>query len=479
MNSRRGTRGQDGFFMVEIVVAAALLLIIILGLLGAFDAVTRLAYGAQRHQQALAYGQSEIERLRTLDYRTQLGLTSLPAASASDGNPPSAPSKNPSDPNFYVSGTGLKIMTRYSDKTSGLQAGISPNPEPLVGPGDPKLTSPQVVAGPESFNAEGVKGKIYRYVTFNAQHCPGLTLSGIVTPCLSDAATKRVTLALILDPVGNGAGPAKPIWISTVIADPLATPAGISPPTVPTGVSVTAQPLYLYDTPCAPFTTRQPITGSHSSHNTSALITKGCSGSGTLLDPIVAPPDLMDNDVTPGADTAPFRDYSNEVTRPAPGGMTSPAGLALRRPGSGTCLAPPASTSTDASRVHSWGSKAVPSTGFSIPASGRAGLSFWTQTLSGSAGSARMCVLLRSLLPGGLIGTTIGSGSYEQSQWPTSPTQLSFAWDLPASITTLLSGQRLVLTVWLTSSSASDVVLLYDHPSYQSSLTVTTTTPLP
>lgn len=469
--------------MVEIVVAAALLLIIILGLLGAFDAVTRLAYGAQRHQQALAYGQREIERLRTLDYRTQLGLTSLPAASASDGNPPSAPSKNPSDPNFYVSGTGLKIMTRYSDKTSGLQAGISPNPEPLVRPGDPKLTSPQVVAGPESFNAEGVKGKIYRYVTFNAQHCPGLTLSGIVTPCLSDAATKRVTLALILDPVGNGAGPAKPIWISTVIADPLATPAGTMP-TVPTGVSVTAQPLYLYDTPCAPFTTRQPITGSHSSRDTSALITKGCSGSGTVLDPIVAPPDLMDNDLTPDTNPPPpFLDYSSEVARPSPGGMTSPAGLALRRPGSATCgLVPPQSTSTDRSRVHSWASKAVPSTGFSIPASGRAGLSFWTQTLSGSPGSAKMCVLLRSLLPGGLIGTTIGSGSYEQSQWPTSPTQLSFAWDLPASITMLLSGQRLVLTVWLpssSSSSASDVVLLYDHPSYQSSLTVTTTTPLP
>lgn len=466
MRSSSIAHDEDGFTIVEIIVAAALILTIVLGLLVAFDAMTRMAHAAQRHQQALAYGQREIERLRTLDYQTQLGLTSLPVASASDGNAPSDSSNNPADPNFYVSGTDLKIMTSYSDKTSGLQTGVNPNPEPLVGPADPKLASPKVVSGPQSFDADGLKGKIYRYVTYVAQHCPSVTVSGITSPCLSDAATKRITLALILDRGGNGAGPTKPIWISTVVADPLATPAGIAPPNISTGVSVTAQPLYLYDTRCTS-STRQ-ATASHASHDTRSL---GCGGGLTAPNP----PDLMDKDVTSDAATSPFHDYSNEVSRPTPIGLASPAGLALVRPAAATCALGPTALEA-ASRVHTWASPPVPSTGFSIPASGRAGLSFWTHTRDGSAGAVKMCAVLSSMVAG--VSTPIGSGSYEPTQWPAAPTQLSFSWDLPLSVTTLVSGARLTLTLWITSSSSKDIVLLYDHPSYQSSLTVTTTTPL-
>lgn len=457
---------EDGFTIVEIIVAAALILTIVLGLLVAFDAMTRMAHAAQRHQQALAYGQREIERLRTLDYRTQLGLTSLPVASASDGNAASDSSNNPADPNFYVSGTDLKIMTSYSDKTSGLQAGVNPNPEPLVGPGDPKLASPQVVTGPESFNADGLRGKIHRYVTYVAQHCPSVTVSGITSPCLGDAATKRITLALILDRGGNGAGPTKPIWISTVVADPLATPAGIPPPNVSTGVSVTAQPLYLFDTPCT-FATRQPIAASHASHNTRSL---GCTSVSADT------PDLMDKDVTPGAATDPFYDYSNEVSRPTPIGLASPAGLALVRPAAATCTVPPTALEA-ASRIHTWVSPRVPNTGFSIPASGQAGLSFWTHTSDGAAGSVKLCAVLSSMLAG--VVTPIAAGSYEVAEWPAIPTQVSFSWGLGSSVITLEGASRLRLTLWITSASGKDVVLLYDHPSYQSSLTVTTTTPLP
>lgn len=462
------TRDEDGFTMVEVIMAAALILTIVLGLLAAFDAMTRMAHAAQRHQQALAYGQREIERLRTLDYQTQLGLTALPIASADDGNDPSFPSNNPADPNFYVSAGGLKIMARYSDKTSGLQAGVSPNPEPLVGPGDPKLTSPQVAPGPQSFNAGGLRGKIHRYVTYVAQHCPATTVSGITDPCLGGAATKRITLALILDRPGNGAGPEKPIWISTVVADPLATPAGIAPPSIAPGVSVTAQPLYLYDTPCTK-ATRQPITDGHPTHDTRS---PSCSGTALLPNP----PDLMDNDVTPGAATDPFRDYSNELSRPAPEGLPSPAGLVLMRPAAATCAIGPTALEAP-SRIHSWASPRVPASGFSIPASGRAALSFWTQTRDGGAGAVTMCAVLSSMLDG--VSTPIGAGSYEQAEWPRRPTQVSFAWDLPATLTTVAPGARLTLTVWLASASSKNVVLLYDHPSYQSSLTVTTTTPLP
>jgi type II secretory pathway pseudopilin PulG len=469
-------RRQDGFTIVEVMVAALLVAVGVVAILGSLDAVSKTGVAAQRHQQAVAYGQREIERLRTLDYRTELGLTSFPVASG-DGIVAGDPTPNvPKNPNYYVSGTGLKIMARYSDKTSGLQPGVSPNPEPLVGPGESGLTSPQVNAGPQSFSINGTSGKIYRYVTWRSEHCPATTTSGITNPCPGTKDSKRITIAIVLDAVGNGAGPSKPIWLSSVMSDPDATPTGVSPPSPPTGGTISAQTLFLTDTPCSS-SSRQAITASHNTHNTSP--TPPASGAITTCAASGAIPDLMFAAPNPDADTVPAYDYSTDVSRPAPSGLSQPAGLALRR-GASDCPTSyaTASASTLASTVHTWATTAMPSGGFTIPSGTRAGISLWTQTTDGVAGRVTLCATLRDAQTRATIGQT---AVYDLSSWPTTPTQLAFTWDVAASGDyTLPAGDRLLLTLSLQTSTANkDALLLYDHPSFQSSLTVATTTPLP
>jgi prepilin-type N-terminal cleavage/methylation domain-containing protein len=468
--------GQDGFTIVEVMVAALLVAIGVVAILGSLDAVSKTGVAAQRHQQAVAYGQREIERLRTLDYRTKLGLTSFPAASG-DGIAAGDPTPNaPKNPNYYVSGTGLKIMARYADKTSGLQPGVSPNPEPLVGPGEPDLTSPQVNPGPESFSVNGTSGKIYRYVTWRSEHCPATTTSGIANPCPGTKDSKRITIAIVLDPVANGAGPSKPIWLSSVVSDPDATPTGISPPSSDDGGTISAQTLFLTDTPCSS-STRQAITSSHATHNTSP--TPPASGAITTCAASGAIPDLMFADPNPDAATVPAYDYSSEVSRPAPIGLSQPAGLALRD-GASDCPTSyaTANASTLASTVHTWATAALPTGGFTIPQGGRAGISLWTQTTDDVTGRVTLCATLRDSQTRATIGQT---AVYDLSAWPTTPTQLTFTWGVaPTADYTLPAGDRLLLTLSLRSSTADkDALLLYDHPSFQSSLTVATTTPLP
>jgi prepilin-type N-terminal cleavage/methylation domain-containing protein len=469
-------RRQDGFTIVEVMVAALLVAIGVVAILGSLDAISKTGVAAQRHQQAVAYGQREIERLRTLDYRTELGLTSLPAASG-DGIVAGDPTPNaPKNPNYYVSGTGLKIMAQYSDKTSGLQPGVSPNPEPLVGAGESGLTSPQVDPGPQNFSINGTSGKIYRYVTWRSEHCPAATTSGITNPCPGTKDSKRITIAIMLDAVGNGAGPSKPIWLSSVISDPDATPTGVSPPSPPTGGTISAQTLFLTDTPCS-YSSRQAIIGSHATHDTSP--TPPASGALTSCAAGGAIPDLMFADPNPDAPTVPAYDYSSEVSRPAPSGLSQPAGLALRR-GSGDCPTSyaTANASTLASTVHTWATTAMPSGGFTIPSGSRAGVSLWTQTTDGATGRITLCATLRDAQTRASIGQT---AVYDLNGWPTTPSLLTFTWDVaPTAAYTLPAGDRLLLTLSLQASTANkDALLLYDHPSFQSSLTVATTTPLP
>ncbi len=461
----RHGRGEAGFTMIEVMVAALVVSVGIGALLGSVAAVTKSGLSAQHHQQLLAYGQRQIERLRTYDYTTQMGLTSLPVASG-DGNLAGDPTPDtPSNPNYYVSGTGFKIMARYSDKNSGLAPGVSPNPEPMdAASNDTNLTAARINPGPISFSAGATTGKVYRFVTWRSEHCPSSTTSGITNPC-TGYDSKRITIAIVPDTVGNGSGPGKPIWLSTVVSDPNSTPTGVSPPRAASTATSSAQPFYLTDTKCS--ASWQKPTTSHQTHDTNLAGASPCTSSTTL-------PDLMDKNTTTDDPAAALYDYSNEITRPAPAGLSAPAGLVLTR-GTADCTAtatPPA-TATKSS-IHTWATQALPTGGFTIPSAGRAALSFWTQTPGGSAAGATMCATLRVAGTGAVVGT----GAYAQAAWPTAPTQVSFTWDLAGPVT-VAAGDRLLLTVWLKPSpaSADDVLLLYDHPSYQSSLLVTTSTP--
>lgn len=446
---------QDGFTLVEVLVAAFLVLVGLMAILAALDVSARTALSAQRHEQGISYAQRELEKLKTYPY-AQLALSSAPAHQA-DGNPANDPTPNaPRNPNFYVVDPGtFQIKADYQNRNS---AQVTAVPEPLV-------TGGTVDPGPTAFADGATTGTVYRFITYRKENCGAITVAGVtvLNPCPGLDNSKRITVAVVLNRVGNDAGPAKPVWVSSVVTDPNATPVGVdAPPTANpgSGPPVTAQPFFLYDTPCH-FGARQVISGAHTSHNTAQ------SPSSTAC---VAPnePDLMGPDAPPNGTGTNVYDYSSEVARP------NPVGLALQRYDSGCPTTYSALNATTLkSSVHTWATRPFGAPFTTAASNSRAALSVWTRTRDGQPGSAVLCATLRDAV----TGLVVGSGTYTQPEWPTTFTQVSFAFDtLPAY--TFVTGTRLLLTVSLRSTSSNDVVLLYDHPDYQTFLSVATTTPL-
>jgi prepilin-type N-terminal cleavage/methylation domain-containing protein len=461
---RRALRSQAGFSMVEVLVVIMLVGIAFVAILGAFDAATLTAIGAQRHEQAIAIGQREVERLRTLDYATQLGMTATPV----HADVPSSDT-SPGNPNFYVTASGLSIKENYGVRSSATLA----TEAFATTSADSQLTSPQVDPGPTPFDDQGTTGTIYRYVTFRDEHCAVADIQGfpVADPCPGNQDTKRVTVAVVLDAAGDRAGPSKPIWVSSVVSNRNATPVGVSaPPTANpgSGPAVTAQPFFLYDTPCS--SSLRLTNSSHPTHDTSRTIIPGVSPAcGTVS------ADLMSNDAPPDDSSPPLNDYSNEISRPAPTGLSGPAGLVLQRSTTSGCRSDYATTdaSTMKSQVHSWATLAF-SSAFITPATGgRAAFSFWTQTVDGVAGHETLCITLRDAA----TGLAVSSTTLDVPEWPTEPTPLTRAWDLATPIT-IPATDRLMVTVSLESTSDRDIVLFYDHPDYASFLSIATTTPL-
>ena len=97
---------------------------------------------------------------------------------------------------------------------------------------------------------------------------------------------------------------------------------------------------------------------------------------------------------------------------------------------------------------------------------GRATLTFWTRTATAQTGSGRLCVaVLRES-----TGQVLATADYTMPTWPSAVTQLAVSMDL-AHIT-LAAGERMILAVRVPSDSGSDLQLLYDHPLYQSNLSL-------
>jgi Tfp pilus assembly protein PilV len=214
---RRSLLGECGYALVEVAVVS---LILAVGLVAILDAIVqsgRLTHGSQRQEQAIAYGQREIEKIRSLPW-SQAALESIPAHEG-HGNTVSGDT-NPTNPSYYVTSGSpgcFAVKANYRDYTSGLGEPC----EDLVGGG-------QVAPGPSPIDVNGTTAKVYRYVTAVNAGC----MNAVVTICLdsSGAHIRRVTVAVVLDlPSGTGRGPHKPIYVSSIVSDPETPPLGIGP----------------------------------------------------------------------------------------------------------------------------------------------------------------------------------------------------------------------------------------------------------
>lgn len=195
MTRRLHIRRDDGFTLVEVMVAAMILVVGLLGTLAAMDSGKRSTTASQRAQQAFAYAQGYVEQMAATKW-SELALSATPATGA-------AP------PRSYVTCGGgacsLAIHTDFVDSASPAPTGVT-SPEQVLTGG----TVPPTISLP------GGAGTAYQYVTKASDQC--VMLAGA-----QRCPAKRLTVAVVL--TGDAThSVTQPVWISTVVTDPGVTP---------------------------------------------------------------------------------------------------------------------------------------------------------------------------------------------------------------------------------------------------------------
>lgn len=204
MRAERG--GEAGFTLVEVMVAVLVVTIGLLGLLVTLNSSGHLDTTVKRQQAVTTRAEQEMEQLRAMGW-TQLWMASVPVAGS---DPPGSTSDVPTNPNYWVNGSALKIRTNFSSKLqSAPLPGTPAGGETFVVSGSGS-TGSGVAPGPTLFAIGGVQGNVWRYVTRVAETCPS---GSAVTPAI------RLTVAVRLDAVA-GLGANKPVWLSTLVANP-------------------------------------------------------------------------------------------------------------------------------------------------------------------------------------------------------------------------------------------------------------------
>jgi prepilin-type N-terminal cleavage/methylation domain-containing protein len=477
--------GQQGFTLVEVLVAILILATGMIAAFGVFSSSKRASIVSQRHEVAVHQAQREIEQIRAYKY-SEVALDSTPTCGA-----PSTPDcpANPKHPNQRLQ-TGSKLRVKPAGCGGG---GTQPCDEDIV----VDASNGKVKPGPDEFwvgsGGSAIRGHVYRYVTWRDENCPASLCSG-------NQDTKRITVAVTIEAANNIAGLTNPVWVSSIVTDPNATVGGTASPQ-PSPPSTSVQSFYLYDKVCSDNDANNAYAAPGGHHNTLDTASPGTSCEN--LDPSQRP-NLM-GPALPAYSPAPVPPYKfscADPCDPASGGLAGdyPAGLAMLK-NSSSCPVSSYTLDTGDSdgdgnlstpgkyQVHGWATRAF-TQDFAL--SGRAFISLWTTSVGSLPGAGRFCVTLvdRKIIAGVPSDIALGSMSRTYTPWPTTKTepgrscgtadfpcgrQLTFQFDLTGAV--VRSGGRLMLFISVLDSSDKNLVFLYDDPRYRSFLQVETTTP--
>ncbi len=462
---RRPFHREDGFTIIEVMVAA---LVLVVGAFATFSVLRVAVVNTQRakaSQVALDRAQQELETLRSLA-NSELALTATPPHSSSEFSP-----------NLRVSG-GEFALTR---SPVGNYRKMAVNGGELYG--GSFISTGKVSPGPTPFTSGDVSGDIYRYVVWrNDTSCPEAT-------CPGTQDYKQIVVAVKLDTPSNQAGERGYVEVQSNFIDP--KDSALNDP-IPGAQGVnTAQQFFLSDTPCAATgtTERQDIAADHALHNTLGTCASGPQTGSTLGAPdallLGAPPDPAPEDPT----NPLTYDYSNDYSgSPTP---ETAKGIQLRRDDTGGCHYVPAGTSAPQWQVHRWVTDKMTK---EFKLTEKVTLDVHTRTVSDVAYKGTLCIFLfirtetgsppvatDTMIANNETGqpywsfTPEGTGQWYRSQWFELRRTLSFSG--PQSIPV---GGRLglALSVERSGTGGDALVFLYDHPTHRSRIEADTTTPL-
>lgn len=462
---------EDGFTIVEVLVAALILVVGAIATFGVLASATIDNQRAKATQIALNEAQQEMEILRSLPDE-ELALTSTPPHSSDEGNP-----------DYRVgSGNGKFSVKRGPPPAEPKELVVLKG----VRYPDDRIEKAAVDPGPTGFTSGDVSGDVYRYVVWrndpscSAEICPG------------EQDYKQVIVAVKLDPKGNGGSPGGYVEVQSNFIDPEHSAAD-NPIPGAEGV-VTAQQFFLSDTSCSSSgeTSRQEISGDHALHNTLGTCASGQQTGATVGAPDAlltgAPPDTYPEDATLPA----LYDYSNDYINPLTAATAK--GIQIRREATTGCNPSPEGSAPQW-QVHRWvtdqmSKEFVMTSGEGV---GSATIDFFTRTLSDSIYTGKLCIYLfvrreegsppkakDELLAnreGGLLYWTYspsqGNGEWWRNEWREVLQTMKF------NPKTIKVGERLGVALSVDASTGGDAVpIVYDNPSYRTRLEVATTTPL-
>lgn len=433
---------QAGFTLVEVLVAWSVLLVAIVGTLAAFAGSQKGTAKAEERARMVVIAQGELERLRALPY-AQVGMARLPGAG------------------------GEAPRTGASADEALVEGGV-------------------VDPGPTPFDSEGIRGRIYRYVTWRPQTCAllqekvaaridartgapaGSAKDAVGDLCPGDRHTKRIVVAVVADDPYDPDRVLVPLRAQTVVADTVSpgmqTPVGLSidrgqqgseGATAPERIYAGSanQSLYLYDTPCAEASRKPP--SDHPTRDTGRA-------EGNCITPDNTP-DMLGT--LPPLDVE-RANASQDLLRP------KAEGLALKRDtraGSCTEHVPYHASESNPRRfsVHSWSTRPLNREVETLAEGGRATLALHTRTVAGAAGYGRLCVVLRRPSDGSLLG----SADLRLGQWPRTTTELAVGFELAHVV--LRQGERIELIIRNHPDSANDLEVIYDREDAPTALTLT------
>jgi type II secretory pathway pseudopilin PulG len=465
-----GFQREEGFTIVEVLIAALILVLGAIATFGILASATRSSQRAKASQVALDRAQQELELLRSLSDE-ELALTDAPQYE-----------NDPTSPNYRVnSGPGTFALQRTSPPSEY---------KPMVFKGgvrypDEVIKGGVVNPGPTNFTSGDVSGKIYRYIVWrndascSAELCPG------------EQDYKQIIVAVKLNPKTNGTNPGGYVEVQSTFVDPEHSAAD-NPIPGAEGV-VTAQQFFLSDTACAASgsTVRQTITGDHALHNTlgtcaNGLQTEAAPGAPDTL--LTGPPP----DPTPEDSNTPLvYDYSSDY--PGSPSLETAKGIQLRRDATTGCHSTPEGKTVPQWQVHRWVTDPMPKT-FKMTSGEGAGqvtIDFFTRALSDSQYAGKLCIYLfiRKEAPkledipisnreGGAPYWTWIPSAQSSKYWPYGKWE-EVIQTLKFNTAEIPANARLGVAFTLDASTQGDAVsILYDHPRYRSRIEVDTTTPL-
>lgn len=459
---RRRLKGDDGFTMVEVLVAILIVSIGAMATFGLFSSATRNAQRAKASQVALEYAEQELEFLRSMEDKN-LALIASPPSSEQELNP-----------DYRVSGSTFAL----NRSPLGSYQNLVVNGGSLYGGGE--ISGGTVSPGPTSFSSGDVSGKVFRFIVWrNDEKCSE-------TECPGKQDYKQIVVAVRLD-----ATPSQPtergyFEVQSNFVNPKDTKEQDPLPSS-NGSVVTAQQFFLSDTPCSSsgVTVREEITGNHLLHNTLGTCASGLQYEATVGAPdalvLSAPPDPAPEDLSNPSEY----DYSDDTYLNL--NPHTDTGLQIRKEGEGCNWAPAGKANPATSLVHRWVTDPM-ATDFVM--NGKATLQFYTGALGTSTAGGKVCVYLfkrheegsppvakdtrlKDILGGSESWTWSPSGNWPQ-EWTKVRLPLTFAPE------TISANDRLGVALSLEGKStvADGVSFMYDHPTFLTRLEIDTSTPL-